>query len=77
MVEVPTAAAPLAVSERVLVEVVGFVPNDAVTPVGRFEAARVTLPANPFKSLTVIVVTPAVPPCEIETVVGEAASVKA
>jgi hypothetical protein len=62
IVVVPTAAAPLAVSERTLVNVVGFVPKVAVTPVGTFEAARVTLPVKPFKSVTVIVLFPAAPP---------------
>jgi hypothetical protein len=76
IVVVPGVAEPLAVSERMLVVVVGFVPKVAVTPVGTFEAARVTAPVNPFKSVTVIVLVPAAPPCEIDTDVGLAARVK-
>ncbi len=75
MTVVPTAADPVAVSDRTLVDVVGFVPKVAVTPVGTFEAARVTAPVNPFKSVTVIVLVPAAPPCEIDTDVGRAARV--
>ena len=71
----PVVAVLLAVSVSTLVPVVGFVPNAAVTPLGRPEAARVTLPANPFKSLTVIVLVP-LPPCVIVRLLGESESVK-
>src|SRR5580700_5291763 len=74
-VDVPVVAVELAVSVSTLVPVVGFVPNAAVTPLGRPEAARVTLPANPFKSLTVIVLVP-LPPCVIVRLLGESESVK-
>lgn len=74
-VAVPVVAVLLAVSVRTLVEVVGFVPKLAVTPEGRPEADRVTLPANPFTLLTVTVLLP-VPPWVTETLVGEAESEK-
>jgi len=51
----PVVAALLAVSLNTLLPVVGFVPNVAVTPLGRPEAARVTLPVNPPTSVTLIV----------------------
>src|ERR1700735_5706585 len=54
-VEVPTVAELLAVSVSTLDAVAGFVPNDAVTPLGRPDAARVTLPLNPPAPVTVIV----------------------
>jgi hypothetical protein len=41
------AAVLLAVRVSTLVPVVGFGANDAVTPLGRPEAASVTLPVNP------------------------------
>ena len=53
-VNVPSAAELLAASVRTLDAVVGLVPNDAVTPVGRPEAARVTLPLNPPAPATAI-----------------------
>ena len=54
-VDVPAVAVLLAVNVATLVPVVGLVPNAAVTPLGRPEAASVTLPVNPFTSVTVIV----------------------
>ena len=52
----PAVAVLVAVSVNTLVLVVGFVPNDAVTPLGRVEVtARVTLPEKPFVGCTVIV----------------------
>ena len=54
----------------VLVLVAGFGLNEAVTPVGRFDAARVTLPVNPFVGVTVMVLFP-LPPCT--TVAGDTA----
>jgi hypothetical protein len=46
----PRAAELLAVSVRVLlpVEEMGFGDKEAVTPLGRPEAERVTLPVNPY-----------------------------
>ena len=60
-VEVPGVAVALAVSVKVLivlVGVVGFVLNDAVTPFGRPEAAKVTFPVKPFWGATVIALEP-------------------
>jgi hypothetical protein len=57
-VDIPVVAVLLAVSVKVLVAVVGFVPNDAVTPFGRPDAARVTLPIKPFWAATLIVLDP-------------------
>ena len=51
-VELPVVAVELAVRVRMLLPVVGFVPKAAVTPLGRPEAARVTLPENPPASAT-------------------------
>ena len=48
MVGVPGTAELLAESVRVLLPVVGLGENDAVTPLGNPEAARFTLPANPY-----------------------------
>jgi len=74
-VAVPVVAVLLAVRVSVLVEVVGFVPNVAVTPLGRPEAERVTLPENPPTSVTVIVLVPLLP-CVMVTLLGDAESVK-
>jgi len=60
-VAAPVVAVALAVSVRTLVPVVGFVPNVAVTPLGRPDAASVTLPLNPFTSVTVMVLVPLPP----------------
>jgi hypothetical protein len=60
-VEVPVVAVPLAVRVNVLVEVVGFGLNCAVTPLGRPDAASVTLPLNPPMSVTVMVLVPLPP----------------
>lgn len=60
-VTVPVVAVLLAVRVRVLVLVAGFVPNAAVTPVGRPEAARVTLPVNPPDAATLTVLVPLAP----------------
>jgi len=57
-VDVPVVAVLLAVSVKVLVAVVGFVLNDAVTPLGRPDAAKVTLPVKPFWAATVMVPEP-------------------
>jgi hypothetical protein len=70
-VAVPVVAVLLAVSVSVLVVVAGLVLNDAVTPLGRPEADKVTLPLKPFCGVTVIVFVPAVP-CAIVKLLGEA-----
>ena len=51
----PTVAVLDAVSVSTLDPVAGFVPNDAVTPLGKPLAERVMLPVNPFAGLTVMV----------------------
>lgn len=71
----PVVAVLLAVSVSTLVPVVGFVPNAAVTPLGRPDAARVTLPVNPPTSVTVIVLVPLLP-WVIVRLLGESESVK-
>src|SRR5215467_2469861 len=73
---VPVAAPAAAVSVSELVLVVGFVPKDAVTPLGKPEADRVTLPVKPLVGLTVIVLPPLAPPCTSVTFEGEAESEK-
>ena len=60
-VAAPVVAVVLAVKVRTLVEVAGFVPKVAVTPAGRPEAERVTLPVKPPEGVTVIVLVPAAP----------------
>ena len=74
-VDVPVAAEVLAVRVKVLVEVVGFVLNPEVTPLGRVEVDKVTLPVKPSTEVTVIVLVPLLP-CAMHTLVGEADSVK-
>ena len=59
--DVPVVAVELAVNVNTLVPVVGFVPNAAVTPLGRPDAASVTLPLNPPASVTVMVLVPLLP----------------
>lgn len=65
----------LAVKVRVLVDVVGLVPNEAVTPLGRAELESVTDPVNPPESVTVMVLLPLVP-CLTVKLEGEAESEK-
>jgi hypothetical protein len=73
-VEVPVVAVALAVSVSTLFEVVGLVPKLAVTPAGRPDADRVTLPVNPLVGFTVMVLVPLLP-CVTVTLLGEAESV--
>ena len=63
-VAIPVAAVLLAVSVKTLVAVAGFVPNDAVTPLGRPEADKLTLPVKPFCGVTMMVLEP-FDPCVI------------
>ena len=60
-VEDPVVAVLLAVRVSTLLPAVGFVPNEAVTPLGRPDAASVTLPVNPPTSVTLIVLVPLLP----------------
>jgi len=70
-VTVPVVAALLAASVNVLVVVAGLGLNDAVTPLGRPEADKLTLPLKPFSGVTVIVLVPLVP-CVMLRLVGDA-----
>ena len=74
-VAVPVAAVALAVNVRTLVDVVGLVPKVAVTPEGKPDADRVTLPVNPPEGVTEIVVFPVLPWTTV-TLEGEAESEK-
>lgn len=74
-VAVPVVAVLLAVNVTVLLVVVLPGLKDAVTPLGRPEADKLTLPLNPLIGLTVMVLVP-LPPCVTETLVGEADSEK-
>ena len=65
----------LAVRVTTLVPVAGLVPKVAVTPLGRPDAARVTLPVNPPASVTVMVSVPLLP-CAIDSNGAESESVK-
>ena len=57
-VAVPAAAVALAVKVNVLVEVAGFGLKAAVTPLGRPEAEKLTLPVKPLAGVIVIVLVP-------------------
>ena len=69
-VTVPVAAVLLAVSVNVLVLAVLVGLNDAVTPLGRPDADKLTLPLKPFSGATEMVLAPLVP-CTIVTLFGE------
>jgi hypothetical protein len=58
IVTVPEVAVLLAVSVKTLVVVVGFVPNEDVTPLGKPVADKVTLPVKPFCGATLMVLEP-------------------
>jgi len=73
-VDEPAVAVLLAFSVNTLDPVVGLVPNDAVTPLGRPLAASVTLPLNPFAGFTVTVLVPDAP-CAMDKLPGESDSV--
>ena len=70
----PVLAVALAVRVSVLDDVAGFGLNAAVTPLGRPDAARLTLPLNPFAGLIVTVLVPLLP-CTTLNVFGVAVSV--
>lgn len=74
-VNAPVVAVLVAVSVSTLLPVVGLVPHTPVTPPGRLDAARVTLPVKLPTSVTVMV-SVAVLPRVMATVAGEGASVK-
>jgi hypothetical protein len=73
-VVLPVVAVLVAVRVRTLEVVAGFGLNDAVTPAGRPDADKLTLPPKPFCSLMVIVVVTLVPAVSVK--VGGAESVK-
>ena len=58
---VPVAAVLLAVSVKVLLLAVLLGLNDAVTPLGRPDADKLTLLLKPFSGVTVMVLAPFVP----------------
>ena len=58
---VPPGAELLAASVNTLVPDVGFVPQDAVTPLGNPDTARLTFPLNPYWGVTVMVEVPELP----------------
>lgn len=74
-VAVPVVAVLLAVNVTTLVDVVGLVPKVAVTPEGKPDADKLTLPVNPPEGVTVIVLLPLVPWVTV-TLAGEAESEK-
>ena len=61
IVNVPTAAAALVVSVNVLALSVLLGLNDALTPLGRPEIDKLTVPVNPFSGVTVIAAVPLAP----------------
>ena len=74
-VNVPMLAAPLAVRVSVLVLVVLVGLKDAVTPLGKPDADKFTLPLKPFCEVTVIVLVP-LAAWKTLTLLGDADSVK-
>ena len=70
-VTVPVAAVLPAVSVNVLVLAVLLGLNDAVTPPGKPDADKLTLPLKPFCGVTVMVLVP-LAPCAIVKLLGDA-----
>ena len=70
-VDVPVVTVALEVSVNVLVLVVLLGLKEAVTPLGRPEADKLTLPVKPFCGMTVIVLVPIVP-CTMVMFAGDA-----
>ena len=73
-VTVPVATVLPAVSVNVLVLAALLGLNDAVTPLGRPDADKLTLPLKPFCGVTEIVLVP-LAPCTIVKLFGDAESV--
>src|SRR5215467_5989082 len=73
--KVPVAAAAPTVNVRTLLEFAGLGTNEAVTPLGKPEAEKVTLPLKPFCGAIVIVLEPPAP-CTMLSVFGDAERVK-
>jgi hypothetical protein len=75
-ITVPVAAVAFAVKVSELVVLAGLgLMEDAITPVGKPEAERVTLPLKPVCGVMVMVLV-AWPPCVMLTLLGESESVK-
>lgn len=74
-VAAPVVAVLLAVSVKVLVELAGLGLNDAVTPLGRPEADKLTFPLKPFCRVIVMELVPLVP-CVTVKLLGDAESAK-
>jgi hypothetical protein len=74
-VNVPVLAELLAVNLKLLVPVVVAGLKDAVTPLGKPDADRLTLPKKPFWGLTATVLVP-LDPCVTLTLLGESKSAK-
>lgn len=74
-VAVPPVAVAAAVRVNVLVDVPGLGLKVVVTPLGRPEAEKVTLPLKPFAGVMVMVLVPLVP-CTRLKLAGEAEMVK-
>ena len=70
-VDVPVVAVAPAVTVNVLALVVLLGLKEAITPVGRPEADKLTLPVKPFCGVTVIVLVP-MAPCAILMLAGDA-----
>jgi len=68
-------AVPLAVSVKLLVFVAPLGLNAAVTPLGKPEADKFTVPANPLLGVIVTVLVP-LEPCATAMLVGDAARLK-
>ena len=73
--KVPVLAALLTVRVNVLLEVEGLGLKEAVTPIGRLDAEKLTLPLKPFVGLMVIVDVPVLPRA-ILRLLGEAERLK-
>jgi hypothetical protein len=74
-VTVPVVAVPVADRVKRLLVVAGFVPKVVLTPLGRPDAVKFTLPLNPFRELIVMVVEPEAPWRKV-TLLGDAERVK-
>lgn len=74
--DVPIVVPQPAVSVSTLLPVAGFVPNDAVTPLGRPDAVRVTLPAKGLTSVIVMASVTPLPPRMSDNTDAEGLSVK-
>ena len=61
IVAVPIVAVAVADRVKRLVLAAGFVPKTALTPFGRPEAVKFTLPLNPLRGLMVMVVEAVAP----------------